>query len=81
MFKRLAPAFLLAVMILSACAPAPVLTKSNTGGPPMSGCQVVNLIPTPAPTFTSSLPPVGADDHILGAKDARVTIIEYSDYT
>jgi len=47
---------------------------------PSSGCTVVSRQPTPGPTEQSIFPPVGEADWIKGAADAKVTIIEYSDF-
>lgn len=45
-----------------------------------TNCTVVSRRPTPGPTEQSLFPPVGEEDWIKGAKDAQVTIIEYSDF-
>lgn len=34
----------------------------------------------PAPVAAGPLKPVGAGDHVLGAKNAKVTLVEYSDF-
>lgn len=34
----------------------------------------------PAPVAAGPLKPVGAEDHVLGAKNAKVTLVEYSDF-
>jgi hypothetical protein len=86
MLRKLVPALCLAALVFSACAPAPapsahLLIKTVTSGPPMSGCRLVNPIPSPNATLAAALPAVSDTDHIRGAKDARVTILEYSDFT
>jgi hypothetical protein len=45
-----------------------------------TNCTVVSRRPTPGPTEQSLFPPVDEDDWVKGAKDAQVTIIEYSDF-
>jgi protein-disulfide isomerase len=47
---------------------------------PDSGCTVVTKRPTPGPTAESIYPPVTDADHTKGPADAKVTIIEYSDF-
>jgi hypothetical protein len=47
---------------------------------PDSGCTVIARQPTPGPTQTSLYPPVTEADHTKGPENARVTIIEYSDF-
>ncbi len=47
--------------------------------------QAVNPSPTPTPTAADNgditkIPPVSNDDHIRGDKNAKVTLIEYSDF-
>ncbi len=36
--------------------------------------------PTPAPAPSADAPPVGKDDHVRGKANARITVIEYSDF-
>lgn len=82
MLRKWIPILLLAGLVLSACAPSPVLMKKEpASGQPMSGCRVKNLIPIPNPTVAALLPAVSSADHILGAPGAPITIVEYSDYT
>ncbi len=64
---RLAPTVVLTVPTQSAFLPDP-------------GCTVVTKKPTPGPTAESIYPPVTDTDHVKGPKDAKVTIIEYSDF-
>jgi protein-disulfide isomerase len=45
-----------------------------------SGCTVVTQKPTPGPTAESLIPPVSASDWVKGPDNAKVTIIEYSDF-
>lgn len=47
---------------------------------PDSGCTVIARQPTPGPTQESLFPGLSEADHIKGAENARVTIIEYSDF-
>jgi hypothetical protein len=45
-----------------------------------SVCQSINLEPTPDAKESSLFPPVSGDDHVMGPKDASMTIIEYGDF-
>ena len=45
----------------------------GTGGTPTTP-------PTPPPTNYAPVKPVGSNDHIKGGKNAKVTLIEYSDF-
>jgi protein-disulfide isomerase len=47
---------------------------------PDSGCTVITKKPTPGPTAESIFPPVSKTDWVKGPEDAKVTIIEYSDF-
>jgi protein-disulfide isomerase len=47
---------------------------------PDSGCTVVTKKPTPGPTPETVYPPVTSSDWVKGPTDAKVTIIEYSDF-
>ncbi|HEX9091176.1 MAG TPA: hypothetical protein VF831_06790 [Anaerolineales bacterium] len=62
-------------------APTVVLTVPEESSIlPDSGCTVVTQKPTPGPTAESNFPPVIDTDWTKGPSDARVTIIEYSDF-
>ena len=63
-------------------APTVVVSESTDSAPtgPEAGCTVVSRRPTPGPTQQSIFPPVGEDDWAKGPADAKVTIIEYSDF-
>jgi hypothetical protein len=50
----------------------------SANGP--SGCMAFSAIPEPNPTLEAIFPPPREDDHVKGAEDAIVTIIEYSDF-
>jgi hypothetical protein len=81
MRKIILPALLLGAVLLSACGiPNAPGQKQKVSGPPMDGCKVADVIPQPDPTLVALIPPVTEKDHILGAKEAKVTFIEYSDY-
>jgi hypothetical protein len=47
---------------------------------PDAGCTVISTKPTPGPTAESIFPPVSDTDWVKGPADAKVTIIEYSDF-
>lgn len=47
---------------------------------PPAGCTVVSLQPTPNPTEAAVFPPVSESDWVQGSPDAKVTIIEYSEF-
>jgi hypothetical protein len=47
---------------------------------PDPGCTVITKKPTPGPTAESIYPPITDADHVKGPEDAKVTIIEYSDF-
>lgn len=47
---------------------------------PDSGCTVVTKKPTPGPTAESIFPPIGDTDWVKGPANAKITIIEYSDF-
>ena len=67
----------------TASRPAPTVVLSipeETPILPDSGCTVITQKPTPGPTATSIFPPVSTTDWVKGPADARVTIIEYSDF-
>jgi len=62
-------------------APTVVLTVPTQGALfPDSGCTVISRKPTPGPTAESIFPPVSDTDWVKGPANARVTIIEYSDF-
>jgi hypothetical protein len=62
-------------------APTVVLTVPTQAALlPDSGCTVVTQKPTPGPTAESIFPPVGNTDWVKGPANAKVTIIEYSDF-
>lgn len=96
MRKQLIIILLVASVVLSACAKTttptslptfPAVSSTQVDVPqssqleaPDSGCTVVAKQPTPGPTQQSLFPLVNEDDHAKGPADARVTIIEYSDF-
>lgn len=47
---------------------------------PDPGCTVISRKPTPGPTEESIYPPITESDHVKGPDNAKVTIIEYSDF-
>ena len=74
-------ALLLGAVLLAACSPtAATNQKQKVSGPPMDGCQVVDVVPQPNPTIEALIPAVTEKDHIQGSKEASVTFLEYSDY-
>jgi hypothetical protein len=62
-------------------APTVILTvPAESALLPDSGCTVITQKPTPGPTAESIFPPVSDTEHVKGPADAKVTIIEYSDF-
>lgn len=62
-------------------APTVVLTvPTQSAFLPDPGCTVITREPTPGPTEESIYPQVGESDHVKGPNNAKVTIIEYSDF-
>ncbi len=56
--------------VLSTALPTPVEV----------GCSTIQMEATPAVAQSSDFPAVNESDHILGAQDAAVTVIEYCDF-
>lgn len=59
---------------------SPTVIEEPTGTQAEANCTVVSMQPTPNPTEQSLVPPVSDTDWVKGAKNAKVTIIEYSDF-
>lgn len=86
---RLKGLLILAMAVLTACAPAmtppptvtpiPPTTTAPTSLPPTAESTATQAL-RPTPSGESLFPKVTADDWQLGPADARVTIIEYGDY-
>jgi len=74
----------LAALLLSACQPAQTSTPSEASeaasGEPMNGCRVTGSQLQPNPTLVALFPAVSEEDWVIGPSDARVTILEYSDF-
>ncbi|MGZ9234129.1 MAG: peptidylprolyl isomerase [Anaerolineales bacterium] len=77
--------FLLLVFLTSCASPpsspvtaAPAVPSVFIATPP--ACIAINTAPTPGPDAPSLFPPENEKDHIRGAEEPIVTIIEYSDY-
>lgn len=81
MRSKLLPLFIMGAFLLAACTgPKPTASTVDLSGPPMDHCTVKQLVPDPNPTIEAMLPPISDSDHVMGSKQAKVTIIEYSDY-
>src|SRR4030042_4604118 len=62
-------------------APTFILTvPTQSAFLPDLGCTVITRKPTPGPTEESIYPSVSEADHVKGPDNAKVTIIEYSDF-
>ncbi|MEN4013701.1 MAG: peptidylprolyl isomerase [Chloroflexota bacterium] len=76
---------LVVALLLAACAPAepaaePTPTRRAVPeGPPMA-CTLFSLFPDPRDPASVNLPPISADDWSRGPDNARLTILEYSDF-
>jgi hypothetical protein len=67
----------------TAARPAPtvvLVVPEETPFLPDAGCTVITKEPTPGPTAESIFPAVSDADWVKGPADAKVTIIEYSDF-
>ncbi len=53
---------------------------TQVGAYPESSCTAVTKKPTAGPTIASIYPPVSSADWVKGPADAKVTILEYSDF-
>ena len=65
--------------------PSPVPTTVSTNPTQAilsydSGCTAISKEPTPGPTQASLIPPVSDTDWVKGPANAKITIIEYSDF-
>ena len=49
-------------------------------GEPMNGCRVTGSQLQPNPTLEALFPAVSEEDWVIGPSDARVTILEFSDF-
>jgi protein-disulfide isomerase len=49
-------------------------------GEPMPGCRVTGSQLEPNPTLVALFPAVTENDWVIGPSDARVTILEFSDF-
>jgi len=73
-------------LLLTACgatpAPASQINTAvpNVAIPTTAPCVTVVSNPTPGPDTPSIFPPITEADHVQGATDALITIMDYSDY-
>lgn len=82
------PLALLAGVLLGACASAaPAATATPTQPPKASlptsapaRCTVESTLPNVSPTDAARFVPVSGQDWIEGPVDAKVTLLEYSDF-
>ncbi|MCX6068967.1 MAG: thioredoxin domain-containing protein, partial [Chloroflexi bacterium] len=79
--------FSLITFILTACGtpvsstPAPGVVQATASPVALNLGKCVDArVPTPNPNEPSLFPPVSEQDHILGVRDAYVTILVYSDF-
>ncbi len=79
-------AFLILFFLASACSSAtgtPAIDASPTPNiilPAPASCTNIVAAPTPGPEVPSVFPPVGKQDHVLGAEDPVFTVTYYGDY-
>lgn len=90
-FLRTTNVILILTFFLSACAntATPDATKKPVGQvaatatsslPLSSGCTIQSRKTVPNPTVQSLLPAVTKEDWVVGPEDAKITILEYSDF-
>ena len=77
--------FLLSLILITAScstpstpAPTPSIPIIFPTQPPP--CTTITTSPTPKPDESAIFPPESTDDHVRGAENPTVTIMEYSDY-
>src|SRR5215212_4316607 len=85
MRKRFSFPFIL-LLLLTACSPSPASPKNTVPAVPSliiptpPACTTIQVEPTPGAETPSLFPPPSPNDHVRGAQNPVVTIIEYSDY-
>lgn len=77
--------FFLLVLPVGACTTSNVTPTTNTilptnNIPTQPACITVASEPTPGPETPSIFPAVTETDHVRGAEDGLITIVDYSDY-
>ncbi len=80
--------FYLLLLTLSSCTPPPATTPVNINTTPTPkiiiptppSCTDIVAAPTPGPEVPSVFPPVTDADHVRGAANPTLTVMEYSDY-
>ncbi|HET9587821.1 MAG TPA: peptidylprolyl isomerase [Anaerolineales bacterium] len=83
---RLCVIVLTSLFVLAACGPAPASPAATAPVvktfvvPTPPACTAIVAAPTPGADTPSHFPPEGEDDHVRGAEDPSLTIVEYSDY-
>ncbi len=65
---------LLTALLLAACSQA---VQPSAGS---VDCTVTGFLPTPSPGQSSIIPPVSEQDWSEGPANARMTLVEYSDF-
>ena len=76
---------LLLIVLVSACTtsnatPATDTVLPTNMIPTQPACITVATNPTPGPETPSIFPPITEADHVRGAEDGIITILDYSDY-
>ena len=64
-------------------SPTPTTAPTAVSGEPIQqveDCQVVTMLPDPQPVDAALFAGISDADHALGPADAKVTILEYSDF-
>ena len=85
MRKRFSFPFIL-LLLLTACSPSPASPENTVPAAPSliiptpPACTTIQVEPTPGAETPSLFPPQSPNDHVRGAQNPVVTIIEYSDY-
>jgi cyclophilin family peptidyl-prolyl cis-trans isomerase/protein-disulfide isomerase len=80
------PVSVLLVLLVSACTasnatpPTEVVLPTSISIPTQPTCITVASEPTPKPETPSIYPPITEADHVRGAEDGLITIMDYSDY-
>jgi cyclophilin family peptidyl-prolyl cis-trans isomerase/protein-disulfide isomerase len=80
--------FLSLFFLIAACSPASTSSVATTTVPTVPrliiptppACTTISTQPTPGADAPSHFPPESEEDHVRGAKNPSLTIMEYSDY-